>query len=188
MEKIDTLERVDDNHESVWVLFKLRMPSLIMWLALGIGISLITASFEEVLSKNIQIAFFLPFVVYIADAVGTQTESIYASNLKTNKTNKVNIKKYFLKEWILWLMFGIGFGILSWIITLLWLGDKLLSLSVSIASALAIITAPIVALIISYILQLLGKDPAAGTWPIATVIQDMISVIIYWLVASIIML
>ncbi len=98
MEKIDTLERVDDNHESVWVLFKLRMPSLIMWLALGIGISLITASFEEVLSKNIQIAFFLPFVVYIADAVGTQTESIYASNLKTNKNNKVNIKKYFLKS------------------------------------------------------------------------------------------
>jgi len=53
---------------------------------LGIIISFITSRFEEVLSSNIQVAYFMPFIVYIADAIGTQTESIYSRNLKNKKT------------------------------------------------------------------------------------------------------
>jgi len=54
---------VDDDYEPIRMLFKLRAPSLFMGLLLGLGISLVTSRFEEVLSQNIQIAFFLPFIL-----------------------------------------------------------------------------------------------------------------------------
>ena len=82
------LKYADDDNESVTTLFKLRAPSLLVGLFLGIGISFITSSFEEVLSRNIHVAFFLPFVVYMADAIGTQTEAIYPRDLK-NRQSKI---------------------------------------------------------------------------------------------------
>lgn len=176
---------VDDDSESVGVLFRLRAPALVIGLVLGVGISFITSGFEEVLSKNVQVAFFLPFVVYIADAIGTQTEAIYSRDLKTGRAKFAN---YLRKEFILGVIFGLIFGVFSGVITLLWLRDSLLSLSVSIASVLAISAAPLVALSVAHIFQSVHKDPAAGTGPVATVIQDILSVVIYGVVASIVIL
>src|SRR5574344_1766808 len=83
--KIERTEYADDNYEPIKTLCRLRLPSLIIGLVLGICISFVTSNFEEVLSQNVQVAFFMPFVVYIADAIGTQTETIYSRNLKTGK-------------------------------------------------------------------------------------------------------
>ena len=71
-----SIEYADDDTESVRTLVRLRFPSLICGLFLGIAISFLTSRFEEVLSKNIQVAYFLPFVIYMAAAVGTQTEAM----------------------------------------------------------------------------------------------------------------
>lgn len=175
----------DDDYESIGTLLKLRTPALLIGLFLGIGISFVTSRFEEVLSRNVHVAFFLPFVVYIADAIGTQTEAIYSRDLKTGKAKFSN---YLKKELILGIVFGSIFGFFSGTIVFLWFHDILLSLSVSIASFLAITTAPLIAILVAHTFQLVHKDPAAGTGPIATVLQDMISVVIYGMVASVIIL
>lgn len=180
-----TPQYADDDYESVGVLFKLRAPSLVIGLLLGIGISFITSSFHEVLSKNLQVVFFLPFIVFIADAIGTQTEAIYSRDLKTGRAKFTN---YLRKEFTLGMIFGLLFACFSGVVTLLWLRDSLLSLSVSIASFFAIATAPVVALIVAHTFQSAHKDPAAGTGPIATVLQDMLSVVIYGVVASVLIL
>lgn len=175
----------DDDYESVATLFKLRAPALVLGLFLGIGISFVTSSFEEVLSTNVQVAYFLPFVVYIADAIGTQTEAIYSRDLKSGRAKFSN---YLRKELCLGIIFGLLFGASAGAFSYFWLGDSKLSLSVSIASLIAIITSPIVALIVAHTYQAAHKDPAAGTGPVATVIQDMLSVVIYGVVASVIIL
>ncbi len=58
-------------HRRLWH----RLP----WLALGLlgamGSAGIVAAFEEQLSRLVLLAFFIPAVVYMADAVGTQTEA-----------------------------------------------------------------------------------------------------------------
>src|SRR5574344_2649295 len=83
--KKEKIVYVDDNYEPIRTLFKLRLPALIIGLILGIGISFVTSRFEAVLAKNIQVAFFLPFIVYIADAIGTQTETISSTTLNNGK-------------------------------------------------------------------------------------------------------
>lgn len=175
----------DDDYESVKTLFKLRAPALFIGLILGIGISFVTSNFEKVLSQNIKAAYFLPFVVFIADAIGTQTEAIYSRDLKTGRAKFSN---YLYKELALGLIFGGIFGLISGGVAYLWLHDALLAISVSVSSFLAITTAPLVALLVAHTFQSVHKDPAAGTGPVATVIQDMLSVVIYGIVASIIIL
>jgi magnesium transporter len=176
---------VDDDYESVKTLFSLRAPALFMGLILGIGISFITSGFEEVLSSNVEVAFFLPFVVYVADSIGTQTESIYSRDLKSGRAKFSN---YLKKELLLGTIFGLTFGIIAGMVVLFWLGNSLLALSVSLATFIAITTAPIIALIVTQTIQSMKKDPAAGSGPIATVIQDMSSVLIYGIVCSSIIL
>lgn len=183
--KKEKIVYVDDNYEPIRTLFKLRLPALIIGLILGIGISFVTSRFEAVLAKNIQVAFFLPFIVYIADAIGTQTETIYSRNLKTGKAKFSN---YLHKETILGIIFGILFGLVSGAIALVRLQNKLLALSVCIATFAAIAIAPIVALTITHISQKLHRDPAASSGPVTTVIQDMTSVVIYGVVCSLIIL
>lgn len=175
----------DDNYESISTLMRLRAPSLCIWLILGIIISFVTSNFEEVLSRNIQVAYFMPFIVYIADAIGTQTESIYSRNLKNTQARLIT---YLYKEWIMWLLFGLLFGSIAWIIALVWFHNDLLALSVGVSTFAAVAVSPLMALLITHISSSLHQDPAASSWPITTVIQDLISIVIYGLVASWILL
>lgn len=181
----EQIEYADDNYEPVKTLFKLRAPALFLGLVLGFGISFITSHFEEVLASNVRIAFFLPFVVYIADAIGTQTEAIYSRNLKTGRAKFI---KYLRKELTLGIIFGIVFGLISGLVSFLWLGDSLLTLSVTLGTFFAILFAPVMAIVVTHTFQLLHKDPAASSGPIATVIQDMTSVVIYGIICSLILL
>lgn len=175
----------DDRYESIGTLFKLRIPSLGVGLVLGIALTFLTSSFEEVIARDVHVAFFLPFVIYIADAVANQTESIYARDLKNGRDG---FSTYFWKELSLGIIFGIIFSLISGGVAWLWLGDHLVAQTVALSSFLAIAIAPLVALIVAHTLQAYHRDPAAGTGPIATVIQDVISVIIYGFVASLIIL
>lgn len=181
----EKIEYVDDDCESIGTLFKLRAPTLIIGLLLGIGISFIISNFEKVLSQNVELAFFLPFVIYISDAIGTQTESIYSRDLKTGKAKFGN---YLRKELTLGIIFGLMFAVISGAIAFFWLRNELLAISVATATFLSVLVAPMVALFVTHILQRMGKDPAAGSGPIATVIQDMTSVLIYGIVCSSIIL
>lgn len=181
----EKIEYADDNYEPIKTLFKIRAPVLFLGLVLGFGISFITSHFEAVLSSNVKIAFFMPFVVYIADAIGTQTEAIYSRNLRTGKAKFV---KYLRKEFMLGIVFGLLFGLISGIVSFLWLANSLLTLSVSLGTFFAILFAPVMAIIVTHIFQLLHKDPAASSGPIATVIQDMTSVVIYGIVCTAILL
>lgn len=175
----------DDDTESVGLLMRLRAPGLVLGLLLGIMISFLTSRFEEVLTQNIRTAFFLPFIVYMADAIGTQTQAIYSGDLKSGSASFHN---YLIKESLIGVFFGIIFAVISGTFILWWLEDELLALSVAVSIVIAVASAPVIALITSGVSAYYHQDPAAEAGPIATVIQDMISVVIYGTVCSVIML
>lgn len=171
----------DDDTESVSLLLRLRVPPLFLGLFLGLGISLLTSRFEEVLAVDVHVAFFIPFIVYIAAAVGAQTSAIYSRDLKSRHAK---LRNYLLKEPLLGLALGVIFGLASLFIVNLWLADLRLSLAVGLSTFLAISIAPVIAIIVTELIRDIHEDPAVGAAPIATVIQDMTSIIIYGIVTS----
>jgi magnesium transporter len=175
----------DDDSESVELLLRLRIPSLFIGLSLGIFLSFVTSQFETVLAQNIHVAFFIPFIVYIAAAVGAQTQSIYTRDVRSGKAHFLN---YLKKEFILGIILGLVFGAISGLIVLVWFSDSILALAISISACIAITSSPLLALFTTEGLRRLSEDPAAWAGPLANVLQDMLSVVIYGIVCSIIIL
>jgi len=181
----DRIQYADDDITPLKRLLRMRIPSLAVGFALGLGLSFITSRFEEVLSQNIQIAFFIPFIVYMASAVGAQTQNIYARDLKSGKAS---FHKYLVKETALGIILGLVISSIVFVVTFLWLASPKLALAISSAMFGAIALAPIIALLVTELLELEHTDPAVGAGPLVTVVQDTLSILIYGFITSMIIL
>lgn len=179
------IQYADDDTSTVKRLVRLRAPSIIAGLFLGMILAIVVSRFEEVLAKDIKVAFFIPFIVYLADAVGTQTQNIFARDLKTRKTS---FHKYLWKETLVGMIFGTLSAFVSLVVVMVWFNNPPLAVTVASSMFTAVAAAPLVALIVTESLQLEHLDPAVGAGPIATVIQDTLSVLIYGVIASVILL
>jgi len=177
------LNYADDDVTPIWRLVFIRMPSLFVGLFLGLGLSFITSEFKELIEREIEIAFFIPFVVYMADAVGTQTQAIYTRDLLTGKAS---FKKYLIKETLLGVLLGLIFSSLTALIVSLWMQSAQITWAVSLGIFGAVASAPLISMLVTEVLELEHSDPAVGAGPIATVLQDAASVVIYGLIASLI--
>ncbi len=175
------LNYADDDITPIWRLILIRTPSLFVGLFLGLGLSFVTSEFREVITRDIEIAYFIPFVVYMADAVGTQTQAIYTRDLLTKKAS---FRKYLIKETLLGILLGLFFALVTAVVVSLWLHSPRVTTAVSLGILGAVASAPLISMIVTEILELEHSDPAVGAGPIATVIQDTASVVIYGLIAS----
>lgn len=173
----------DDATERISFLLKLRLPWLFLGLLGGIITTLFIGQFEKLLAEKVELAFFIPIIVYIADAVGTQTEDIYIRNLAKQK---VQFVKYFSKELVLGIVLGTIFGICTGAFAFLWLKNLSIAFSVGLAMLASVSVATMVALVIPNLFYREHSDPAVGAGPLKTVIQDFITIIIYFLVATLI--
>ena len=69
------------SEEPVFRRFRHRLPWLLVGLAGALAAARIMGRFEDALAANVVLAFFLPGIVYMADAVGTQTEAVVVRGL-----------------------------------------------------------------------------------------------------------
>jgi magnesium transporter len=62
-------------------------------------------------------------------------------------------------------------------------GDVVLAVALSLLATCS--TATLIAMALPWLLHRLGRDPAYGSGPLATVVQDLVSVVIYLVIAGI---
>jgi magnesium transporter len=175
---------ISDTHQRLKTLISRRLPWLLIGLVGGTAASFMVSSFENVLRENIQLAFFVPMIVYMSDAVGTQTETIFVRDLTEHRAN---FFKYIWKELYIGLSLGVILGVLIGVIAYLWLHDMPTALTVALAMFVNVTVAPVLALVIPEALFKEHKDPALGAGPFTTVVQDFISLFIYFVVATLIL-
>lgn len=167
--------------QKISFILRVRLPWLILGLLGGLLASMVVSSFEEIIAQNISLVFFVPLIVYISDAIGTQTETIFVRDLATSK---LNFLRYLIKETLVGALLGVTLGSLIAAATYLWLNTASIAIIVGASLAINATFAPVVALLVSEVIFKEKSDPAIGAGPFATVIQDVISVFIYFLIAS----
>jgi magnesium transporter len=160
-----------------------RLPWLMVGLLGAFLVAGIIASFESHLQQNIMLLFFIPSVVYLADAVGTQTETIIIRGLSVG----VSIRRIIRRELFTGLLVGLTIALAYFPLTLWWWGDSQVATIVTLALVAACSIATIVAMLLPWIFHRLGSDPAFGSGPLATVIQDLFSVTVYLAIAIAVM-
>ena len=123
--------------------------------------------FEQTLSANVAVAFFVPALVYISGAIGTQAVSVSVRGLSTHN---ISIGRLLRDELIIGIAIGAALGTLSLAVGLALLGGGALSAVVGFG--------------LPCIFQRLGSDPALGSGPIYTIIQDVASLFIFFVLVS----
>jgi magnesium transporter len=160
-----------------------RMPWLMVGLCGAIVAAAIVGSFERQLEAKVLLAFFVPGIVYMADAVGTQTETLIIRGLSVG----VSIAGVVRRELATGLLVG-GTIAAAFFPTAVWIwGDVPVAITAALALMAACSTATVVAMALPWVIHRLGRDPAFGSGPLATVIQDLLSILIYFAVAAAIM-
>lgn len=162
-----------------------RFPWLFLGLVGGIAATFIISKYEILLAADIRLAFFIPIIVYLSDAVGTQTETIY---IRILGKKKVQFGHYILKETLVGFGLGIVFGLLLGIFASLWLQSAKLGLVIGLTLLINQTFAPVLAVIIPNLLRRSHSDPALGAGPVATIIQDLVSILVYFVIATLIIL
>jgi magnesium transporter len=154
------------------------------WLALGLAGAMlsvgIVGTFEAQLRAEVLLAFFVPAVVYMADAVGTQTETVVIRGMAIG----VPLRRIARRELATGLVIGALIAAVFFPFALLVWDEADVAAAVSIALFVSCSIATVVAMALPYALARLGRDPAFGSGPLATVIQDLLSIMVYFAVAA----
>lgn len=160
-----------------------RSPWIVVGLFGGIFMAKVIDGFEHVLSENLVLAAFIPLIVYVANAVGAQSQTLYIRDVAM--TGKVNTGMYILRQLATAGLIGLVCGGVVWGLTAVFWGAAYVGLVIGIAVVWSILAAVLFALVIPYGLIKLGSDPAIGSGPFATIVQDILSIVIYFAVASV---
>lgn len=170
--------------ESPWRRLRHRLPWLLVGFAGSVAATAVVAIFEARLQARVALAFFIPAIVYLADAVGTQTEAVAVRGLTLSH---VPLWRALRGELAAGLMIGGALALLALPTVGLAFGDWELAATVAITILAASTLAASIGLLLPWLLSRLGQDPAFGSGPVATVIQDVLSLLVYFLVAAVLL-
>ena len=151
------------------------------WLVVGLGGSMvatfIVARFESALTAKPELAFFVPGLVYLADAIGTQSEAVAVRGLSLSH---IGIGRLIGSELRTGVLIGGVLALLAFPIIWGVFGEPRLAAAVTLALAGASVVASTLGLVLPWLLAHTGADPAYGSGPLATIIQDVLSLLIYF--------
>ena len=163
-----------------------RLQHRLPWLLVGLLGAMLSAgivgAFEQELERQVLLAFFVPAVVYMADAVGTQTEALIIRGLSVG----VAVGRVAARE--LATGFVVGVLLAGMVLPVVWAiwGNAEVAIAVAIALWAACSIATVAAMALPWLFHRFGRDPVFGSGPLATVVQDLLSIVIYFAVAQLI--
>ena len=158
---------------------KRRLPWLIVGLAGSAAATLLIAEFEDILASHLAVSFFIPALVYLAGAVGSQSVSVAVRDLSSLQPA---LRQLVFKEFLTGSLIGILLGSLMAAWTWYVFSDGLLWLSIGIAVAVTAMLSTVIGLLLPWMFEALDLDPALGSGPVATILQDVVTIVVYLLV------
>lgn len=154
-----------------------RLPWLLVGLAGSMVATLVVSRYETALAAKPALAFFVPGLVYLADAIGTQTEAVAVRGLSLSHAGLPRLLGGELRTGAL---IGLVLALIAWPMVWLVFGETRLATAVALALGAASLVASSLGLLLPWLLARLGTDPAYGSGPLATIVQDVLTLVIYF--------
>lgn len=161
-----------------------RLPWLLVGLAGSLLATSVVAQFEAILQSQIAVAFFMPAIVYLADAVGTQSEAVAVRGLSLTDAG---IGRLLAGEIAAGILMGVVLAMVAGGFTIVVFDDAGLALTVGVSLLGACAIATGLGLLLPWVFSKVGWDPAFASGPVGTIIQDVLSLLIYFGAASLIL-
>ncbi|WP_439646192.1 magnesium transporter [Mesobacillus selenatarsenatis] len=163
---------------------KKRLPWLIILLFLGMFTASLIGRFEDTLDKVAILAIFIPLIAGMAGNTGTQALAVAVRGIATGDLEKESKWNIILREAGTGLITGAVCGILITFVVYFWKGELFLGALVGISIFITLIIATLAGSLVPLLMHRLKIDPAVASGPFITTINDIISILIYFGIAT----
>ena len=148
-----------------WLLLNLFTALLATWVISNFG-----ASIEQLVA----LAFLMPIVASMGGNAGMQTLAVTIRAIATKELSKTNFNRVVGKEFLIGILNGIIFAIITGIIVQLWFKQINLSFLIGVSMILNMIVAGLFGILVPVSLKKLNVDPALASSVFVTTITDVI--------------
>ena len=148
-----------------WLLLNLFTALLATWVISRFG-----ASIEQMVA----LAFLMPIVASMGGNAGMQTLAVTIRALATKELSSGNINQIVTKEFVIGILNGIIFAIITGVIVQLWFKEINLSILIAASMILNMIVAGLFGILIPVSLKKFNIDPAIASSVFVTTITDVV--------------
>ncbi|WP_246206731.1 magnesium transporter [Virgibacillus ihumii] len=182
--KLAGVSDMDRPNDSALISAKKRLPWLIILLFLGMLTASLIGRFEETLNKVAVLAIFIPLIAGMAGNTGTQALAVAVRGLATGEYGKQGKWKLIVREGLTGLITGTICGIVITGVIYLWKGEIFLGILVGLSIMATLIVATLAGSLVPIVMDKFHIDPAVASGPFITTINDIISILIYFGMAT----
>lgn len=179
---------IDSTSDSVIKTASKRLPWLIVLTFLGMITATILGSFEDTLSQVALLAAFIPIISGMSGNSGTQSLAVSVRNISTGEINEQSKFKLALREAGSGFLSGLVCSVVLFLIIVVIYRQPLLALIVGGSLTCAMTVGTLVGSMIPLIMNKFKIDPAVASGPFITTINDIVSMLIYFGLATSFML
>lgn len=164
-----------------------RLPWLILLLFLGMITATLIGQFEDTIAQVAILGAFIPVVAGTTGNSGTQSLAIVVRGIATGKLDQLSLKRYFLKEGVTSLVISIICGLVLTGIVYVWKQELFIGLVAGVSLTFSIAAGTLVGSVVPLVLRRFRADPAVASGPLITTICDILSMGIYFGIATTLM-
>ncbi|WP_049389325.1 magnesium transporter [Staphylococcus capitis] len=175
---------IDSTSDSVIKTASKRLPWLIVLTFLGMITATILGSFEDTLSQVALLAAFIPIISGMSGNSGTQSLAVSVRNISTGEINEQSKFKLALREAGSGFLSGLVCSVVLFLIIVVIYRQPLLALIVGGSLTCAMTVGTLVGSMIPLIMNKFKIDPAVASGPFITTINDIVSMLIYFGLAT----
>lgn len=174
-----------ESSDKVWLQTAARLPWLLIGMLGGLSNSFILGGFEGTLASNPKMALFIPLIGGTGGNVGIQSSAIIVQSLANNSLRSDKIIQQMLKEIVVALINASIISLMVFLFNFFLLGDRRITVAVSLSLFAVVMFASIFGTVVPMFLDKLKVDPALATGPFITITNDIIGMVIYMTICSV---
>ncbi|ANU09451.1 hypothetical protein A1A1_13272 [Planococcus antarcticus DSM 14505] len=161
-----------------------RLPWLILLLFIGLFSGGIISRFENTLQTVVALTFFMPMIAGMTGNTGTQSLSVVVRGLASQKLDYKQTIQLIIRELWVGIIIGAICSVLILLIAYVWQGNFVLGIVVGSSLLMTLIIGTLAGTIIPLVLYRFNIDPAVASGPLITTINDILSLLIYFGMAT----
>ena len=173
---------------SAWEIAKNRFGWLIVLLLTAILTSSIITKYENILTSFTGVIAFLPMIIGTGGNAGSQSSTIVIRGLSLGEIKISDYYKVIIKELGVSIIVGLGLAIFNYLRIVVFGGSPSMALTISLTLLFTIMLAKTVGGLLPILAEKFKMDPAIMAAPLITTIVDTLSLMIYVVFVSIILI
>lgn len=167
--------------------FRFRFPWLLVTISGGTVCAILSGAFAKTLEDSIVLAFFFTMVLGLAESVSMQSMTVTIQALRSAPPTRNWYWRMLNREIFTAAMLGLGCGIVVFVIVWFWRSSLPQAVSIGVSISGSLFMASLTGLTIPSILHAWRLDPKIAAGPIALALTDMITVLIYFVVGTLLL-